>query len=183
MEFLKSVYLVGYNKFIYHFYRNSEKKQPKRLYQEDDIFKKFNSLFFSEPDHIIDNIFLGNGNNAANFNTLNKYNIKFIINVTEELDNYFENEFEYHKCTLLDEKDNNISNFFPKLIEVFENNKDKNILVHCFMGSSRSAVVVLLYLIKIKKMQLDESLKFLKNKRDIVNINEEFYEQLKNYLL
>jgi protein tyrosine/serine phosphatase len=182
MEFFKSLYLVANNKFFYHFYRNTERKQPKRIYQENDFLKKFNSFFFSEPNHIIDNIYLGNGNNAANLNTLKKFNIKYIINVTQELDNYFEQDFDYHKCNLLDEKDNNISEYFPKLLNIFNENKDKNILVHCFMGSSRSAIVVLLYLIKIKHMDFDKSLEFLKNKRDIVNINIEFIEQLNFFL-
>lgn len=182
MEFFKSLCLVGINKFNYHFNRESKKLKPERIYEEDDYIKKLNSYLFSEPDHIIDNIYLGNGNNAANINTINKYDIKFIINVTQELDNYFEPDIKYFKCELLDEKENNISNFFPKIIEIFNKNKENNILIHCFMGSSRSAVMVLLYLIKFKNMTLEDSLKFLKKKRDIININKEFINQLKLYL-
>ena len=43
-----------------------------------------------------------------------------------------------------------INSIFAPVMDVLEKNKDKNILVHCFMGSSRSAVIVLLYLIKVK---------------------------------
>lgn len=183
MEYLKSLYSVGSNKFNYHFYREDEKKSPKRIFDEDNMFKKFSSYFLSEPTHIIDNIYLGNGNNAANINTLNQFNINIIINVTTELDNYFEDQFEYYKFELLDEKNNDISNYFENCLNIFKNNMDKNILIHCFMGSSRSAIMVLLYLNKIKNMSIDDSLIFLKDKRDIVNINVEFINQLKKFLL
>lgn len=183
MEFIKSLISVGSNKFNYHFYREDEKKSPIRIFEEDNIFKKFNSYFLSEPTLIIDNIYLGNGNNAANINTLIKYDIDIVINVTQELNNYFEDQFEYHKFELLDEKNNDISNYFETCLKIFQNNEKKNFLIHCFMGSSRSAIIVLLYLTKIKNMTLEDSIKFLKDKRDIVNINVEFIEQLKNFLL
>ena len=50
------------------------------------------------------------------------------------------------------------------------------------MGSSRSAIIVLLYMIKVKKLSYEDSLKLLKEKRDIVNINVEFINQLKKFL-
>lgn len=183
MEYFKSLYSVGINKFNYHFYREDEKKRPTRIFEEDNLFKKINSYFLSEPTHIIDNIYLGNGNNAANMDTLNKFKINIIINVTQELDNYFEDKFEYYKFELLDEKDNDISNYFEDCLNIYQNNLNKNILIHCFMGSSRSAIMVLLYLIKIKNISFDDSIDFLKKKRDIVNINIEFIEQLKKFLL
>ena len=129
MEYIKSLYSVGNNKFNYHFYREDEKKSPIRLFEEDNIFKKINSYFLSEPTLIIDNIYLGNGNNAANINTLNKYNIDIVINVTQELDNYFEDQFEYHKFELLDEKKNNISNYFDRCLNIFQNNTNDKTLI------------------------------------------------------
>ena len=186
MEYLKSLYFVSYNKFNYHFSRKNSKTSPVRIFEEDGIIKKINSFLFSEPSHIIDNIYLGNGNNAANINTLTKYKIDIIINVTSELDNYFENDntnnFEYYKFELLDEKNNDISIYFKRFITIINENKKKNIFIHCFMGSSRSAIMVLLYMIKVKKLSYEDSLKLLKEKRDIVNINVEFINQLKKFL-
>jgi len=49
------------------------------------------------------------------------------------------------------------------------------------MGSSRSAIMVLLYLIHIKNMTLKNSITFLKKKRDIININVDFIDQLKKF--
>jgi len=181
MEYIKSLYSVGSNKFNYHYYRKDKKKSPIRIFEKDNLLKKINSFLLSDPNHIIDNIYLGNGNNAANINTLNKFKIDIIINVTQELDNYFEDKFEYYKFELLDEQNNNISNYFENCINIYKNNSNKNIFIHCFMGSSRSAIMVLLYLIHIKNMTLKNSITFLKKKRDIININVDFIDQLKKF--
>jgi protein-tyrosine phosphatase len=183
MEYLKSIYSVAYDKIIHQIYRENNKIKPLRQFDEDDFLKKLNSYLFSNPTLIIDNLYLGNGNNAANLDTLNQFNIEVIVNVTKELENYFENKFIYQKYEILDEKDNDISIYFDNFLKLVEENKNKNILIHCFMGSSRSASLVLLYLLKVKKFNLDESIKFLKEKRDIVNINIDFLNQIKNYLI
>jgi hypothetical protein len=62
-----------------------------------------------------------------------------------------------------------------------EGNGDGNILVHCYMGSSRSASIVLAYLIYKYNYSLDHALLFLKNKRNIVNINVNFINDIKTY--
>ena len=57
----------------------------------------------------------------------------------------------------------------------------KNILVHCFMGSSRSAaIVVAYYSLKFNK-SIDESIDYVKDKRWIVNINTTFIQDLKEW--
>ena len=68
----------------------------------------------------------------------------------------------------------NIINFIKK-----DNN---NVLIHCMMGRSRSATVVLYYLIKIHNMTLDESLEYLLSKRYVVNPSLKFIENLKNII-
>ena len=49
------------------------------------------------------------------------------------------------------------------------------------MGSSRSATVVCAYLIKYYNLTVSQSINLLKEKRDIVNINVSFIEDLKNF--
>ena len=57
-------------------------------------------------------------------------------------------------------------------------NNGGNILVHCFMGSSRSATLVVLYLMKNHHMTFDDAYKFIKEKRNIVNLNTKFAQEL-----
>ena len=56
-----------------------------------------------------------------------------------------------------------------------------NILVHCYMGKSRSASAIIAYLIKYKKYSFESAVKFLKNLRNIINPNFGFVSQLKEY--
>ena len=111
-----------------------------------------------------------------------------IINVTQEISQYYPDYFTYYQYELYDNNHDNIKEYLGdayKNIKNFQENKDGNILVHCFMGASRSASVVLYYLTKEKinketgkHFTLQEALIFLKNKRPIVNPTNKLLEDL-----
>ena len=50
------------------------------------------------------------------------------------------------------------------------------------MGRSRSATVILYYLIKIHNMNLDDAIEYLISKRYVVNPSIKFINNLKNIL-
>ena len=56
-----------------------------------------------------------------------------------------------------------------------------NILVHCAAGMSRSASLVIFYIMKEKGWNFDASYKFCKDRRPIVEPNDNFQEQLRDY--
>jgi len=58
---------------------------------------------------------------------------------------------------------------------------DKNILVHCMAGISRSVSMVAYYLMKKYHMTYNDALKYIKNKRKIANPNDSFKMQLQKY--
>ena len=134
---------------------------------------------------IIDNILLGNAYNARNFYELDEDNVGLIVNCSRNIPDYFIENFDYHRVSVKDKNGENILPYLDKAADLINNfikeNKDKKILVHCFMGSSRSATVVIAYLIKYKGYSRRDALNFLKQKRDIVNINVDFFKQLKDY--
>jgi protein-tyrosine phosphatase len=183
MDILKSIYYVSNDKIINYLNRTNKKDTPERQ-RNDVLLTDKIYYFFSEPTHIIDNIYLGNGNNAANLSSLENNNIEVIINITSELENYYNDnsKFTYYKFSILDEKKNKISDYFNNFINTYNKHRDKNILIHCYMGASRSACLVLLYLIYEKKMSFEDANNFLKEKRTIVNINIEFISELKKFL-
>ena len=63
-----------------------------------------------------------------------------------------------------------------KFISNIKINKGK-LLVHCYMGMSRSASLIIAYLIKYRKMNLEESIRLISLKRFIWP-NDGFIEQL-----
>ncbi len=159
----------------------------KRIFRDVGFFKKY-SIFFSEPTHVIDNIYLGSAFNAASYRILKKLDIKIIINVTHEISKYHtganSTKFTYHQYGIYD---NNKTSIEDKLDEIYntitEYDKNTNILVHCFMGASRSVSVVIYYLMKSKNFSLDVAIEYLRNKRPIINPSYRFAKDLASSMI
>lgn len=161
---------------------NDEKDIVERLYPDKDSHTLEN-IFYSEPSHIIDNIYLGNAINACNIDTINLYNFKSIINVTEEIPNYFmDNSINYLKIHIRDNQNATIKPYINDFIKFIDNNENNNILIHCYMGVSRSTSLVLYYLIKKKKYNLENALTFVNDKRKYINLNILLYNELKSII-
>ena len=135
-----------------------------------------------DPTYVIDNIYLGNSYNSTNIYTLKKFGIEKVINVTQEIPCRFVNQIEYFVIPIRDTRDNFIEKYLEKSYEFIEKHKQYKILIHCYMGSSRSAIIVVYYLMKKYQMSLDEALEFLKEKRPIVNINNNFINDIEKCL-
>lgn len=139
--------------------------------------------FFGQPSLIIENenikIYLGSGYNAANYDVLDGLKITHIINVTDEIPNYYQEDFKYLKIPIFDNTEGSLQASFPAIDEFIDNNQEKKILlVHCYQGASRSASVVLYLLIKYFNYNLEEAQLFLNEKHPIVNININFIHEL-----
>ena len=187
MEFTKHIinpiyatYKVLYDKITNY----NNVKNIIRLNSNIDKITQIN-CFFSDPIHIIDNIYLGSAFNAASYYKLEKYNIKTIINVTSEISNYYPDNFEYKNYLILDINEDSIEgyledsyNYINKNLYPIEDNK--NILIHCFMGASRSASILTYYIMKKYNKSFDEAVNFISNKRNIVNLNTTFADEIKN---
>jgi protein-tyrosine phosphatase len=144
--------------------------------------------FFSEPTYIIDNIYLGSAYNAASFYKLEELNIGLIINVTNEISEYYPDDFSYKKYNLYDNNKDTIQSYLEKsyndILNFSKNNKDKNILIHCFMGASRSVSIIIYYLLKKNynndnKFTIDDAIEFIKDKRCIINPTEKLISDIK----
>jgi protein-tyrosine phosphatase len=157
------------------------KELGKRIFEHKSKIEQIQT-FFSEPTYIIDNIYLGSAFNASNYNSLKQNNIGLIINMTNEISNYYTDEITYKKYGLYDNNNEPINQYLDKtfedIIEFQKNYPNKNILIHCFMGASRSASILTYYIHKKFNIGIDESIIFIKNKREIINLTTLFYNQL-----
>lgn len=128
---------------------------------------KFNE---NDADEILPGLWLGNMYAAKNINFLKQNNIKNIINVTKVIPNYFVNsDIKYVRIPIIDKKicDKNLINIFDisgKYIYKKLKNKE-NILVHCKRGHQRSACIIAAFIIKYLKIDILDTLKFIKSKR------------------
>ncbi len=131
---------------------------------------------------IKDYLYLGSLNDSNNKDFLTNNNIKTIINVTYNHENIKYDNIKYYKIETLDNENQPILYVINEVINIInKNKKDGNILVHCYIGKSRSATCVIAYLMKEYNMTLEKSFIYTKEKREIVNPNHGFMNQLIKY--
>ena len=137
-----------------------------------------------EPiSQITNNIFLGNMLGAENSTIMNNNNIKYIINCTRTIPNYFESNYTYLRIPIDDTFSQHIENYFDItydfITKAIDNNN--NIFIHCHAGVSRSATILIAYLMRKNNIDVNTALNIVKNKRSIINPNIEFMDALNNY--
>ena len=170
-------------------YWHGNMKQVERIYKEPETVYSHFSKLSNVMTPIIGNLVLGNACDASFFTRLEENNIGAIINVTKEIPNYFENYFNYYKIPIDDQNHEQITNemadlaceFIDKYTSSVIDPRKKNILIHCYMGSSRSATFTSIYMIYKYGYSVDDCIQLLRSKRGIVNINTNFREILDGY--
>lgn len=164
----------------------TDEKSNKRIKPEVGFYTE-HSWFFSPPTHIIDNIYLGSAYNAATKDILDDNEIAVIFNITKEIRNYHPEDFTYYRCYLSDDNKDSIAEHLEdvyKKIVWHQQNTEGNILIHCYMGRSRSASVVIYYLMKKMKKDtgesftFDDAMDYILEKRPIVNPTFRFTKDL-----
>lgn len=126
--------------------------------------------------------------------------MKYVLNLTNEVEET--SEREYKNIALEDDDDQDLQ---PHLEACFEfinkaakdwqtssssssKQKDKEdsggkatVLVHSYYGMSRSAAIIIAYLMKEKGMSLKDAYQLLKERHSTVNPNDNFVVQLIHY--
>lgn len=132
-------------------------------------------------------LFLTSWEVAKNDAILTEYNIDIIVSIID-----FE-PFKYSKSKVLkrkqlvhyfakDHDDFDIQQYFELFYRLMEDNPGKRVLVHCLVGMSRSASLVISYLVR-KNPSIDfyDHLYYVKEIRECIDPNEGFKKQLGDY--
>ncbi|XP_045472735.1 dual specificity protein phosphatase MPK-4-like [Harmonia axyridis] len=133
-------------------------------------------------DLIEPNLYLGGLAAAKDKDTLKKLKISHIITIdTDPLPR----QIVEMKCLtikfiqLLDQPKENILSYFDETHSFIEEGVSKgNVLVHCYFGVSRSATLVIAYLMKKFNLKFSDAFERVKLKRSIVYPNPGFVSQL-----
>lgn len=133
-------------------------------------------------DEIFEGLYLGSYYDAMNIYYLRELNIKHVINLSQ-ISYKYKDEFNYYEISIPDDEDTDISKYFHKTNNFIINAliKKENVFCYCFAGVSRSATIILAFLIKKRKMNLQEALNLLSQKRKSICPNPGFLTQLTNY--
>ncbi|ODM91974.1 Protein phosphatase Slingshot [Orchesella cincta] len=109
--------------------------------------------------------------------------ISCILNVTAEIDNFFPDMFRYMNIPVIDNEETDLLRYFNDSYRFISQalKEDKNVLVHCKMGISRSATIVIAYVMKTRNWDLPRSLEHVKKRRTCVKPNPHFMKQLEVY--
>ena len=133
----------------------------------------------NDIDEIIENLYLGNFSASENIQQLKDLGIKKVLSVVDfnDFPNYKDENIIHKSVEVSDFDYQNIIQYFGECLNFIKG--EEKILVHCMAGASRSATIVIAYLMWIQKMKFDDALNFVNSKRPIVDPNDGFREQLK----
>uniref|UniRef100_A0A671NNU7 protein-serine/threonine phosphatase n=1 Tax=Sinocyclocheilus anshuiensis TaxID=1608454 RepID=A0A671NNU7_9TELE len=135
------------------------------------------------PTEIFDHVYLGSEWNASNFEELQNSGVRYILNVTREIDNFFPGLFEYHNIRVYDEEATNLLEYWNDTYKFISKAKKAGVkcLVHCKMGVSRSASTVIAYAMKEYGWDLERAFDHVKERRSVTKPNPSFMKQLEEY--
>ncbi|TMW52993.1 hypothetical protein DOY81_001941 [Sarcophaga bullata] len=135
------------------------------------------------PTEIFDHVYLGSEWNASNLEELQKNGVRHILNVTREIDNFFPGMFDYLNVRVYDDEKTNLLKHWDNTYRYITRAKAEGskVLVHCKMGVSRSASVVIAYAMKAYNWEFQKALQHVKQRRNCIKPNKNFLNQLETY--
>ncbi|CAF1527591.1 unnamed protein product [Rotaria magnacalcarata] len=127
---------------------------------------------------VVDNLYIsGLESSAAIYNK----GIRSVINISSECPMQdLGPSVEYEKVSIPDLPTTSIQPYFDRLADRIDQHlrQGKKTLVHCYVGRSRSASIILAYLMKYRQMSLREAFYYLRSRRPIIGPNFGFIKQL-----
>eukprot|EP00455_Lapot_gusevi_P053145 TRINITY_DN822_c0_g1_i1.p1 TRINITY_DN822_c0_g1~~TRINITY_DN822_c0_g1_i1.p1 ORF type:complete len:229 (+),score=22.33 TRINITY_DN822_c0_g1_i1:39-689(+) len=134
------------------------------------------------PHLVIPNLYISSVAVACNQALLDEYKITHIVNASG-IRNWFPEKCTYFKIDIMDSPRLDIKQYFAEsngfIRQALEQNKV--VLVHCQAGVSRSAALVLAYLIQHNNMSMDEAIAHLRAARSCIAPNSGFLRQLREF--
>nr|XP_057932956.1 uncharacterized protein si:dkey-175m17.7 [Doryrhamphus excisus]XP_057932957.1 uncharacterized protein si:dkey-175m17.7 [Doryrhamphus excisus]XP_057932958.1 uncharacterized protein si:dkey-175m17.7 [Doryrhamphus excisus] len=126
-------------------------------------------------------LFLGNERDAQDLDLLLRLNIGYVVNVTTHLPLYHvKSGLRYKRLPATDNSKQNLRQYFEEVFEFIEEayQSGQGVLVHCQAGVSRSATIVIAYLMKHTLMTMTDAYKYVRSRRPVVSPNLNFMGQL-----
>ena len=133
-------------------------------------------------DLIIPGLYLGNYEAACNKRLLDSLGITHILTVADGLSPEFPDDFRYLIIPVYDSFDEDLFTRFETTCDFISKSLESGkVLVHCYMGISRSSTVVIAYLIKSKSMKFSEAFEYTAFQHPETYPNANFVNQLKRF--
>jgi len=103
-----------------------------------------------------------------------------VLNVSDNIENFHPDKFSYTRLALPDEAEADIANHFQEAFRIIDSAvlRGERVLVHCQLGVSRSATIVIAYLMHHKQWTLKQAYDYVRSRRRQVFPNGGFWKQL-----
>ena len=135
-----------------------------------------------EPSEGKGAVYLGNYEAASDVALLKKHGVKAVLTVAADLRlNYPSSEgFTHEVISAQDMVSFDLSKHFSRCFDFIDRLRaETNVLVHCLAGISRSATIVIMYLMRGSHMSFESAFSFVKKRRKIIFPNPGFVRQLR----
>jgi protein-tyrosine phosphatase len=132
----------------------------------------------NDINKITDRLFLSNYETSLNYKLLKSLGIKQILSVGIELPPH---KTQYFKTMHLNVEDNEQEDIIRFFISAFHFINNDVTLVHCYAGISRSATIVISYLMRSNKISYIDAYNLVLKERPIISPNVGFMKQLYRY--
>jgi protein-tyrosine phosphatase len=133
-------------------------------------------------DCILENLFISNASIASNYSQLKLKCITHVLIVAKCIAPPFPKDFTYKVIPAYDLPSFKLSTYFEECISfIDEGRKAGKVLVHCAAGVSRSATIIICYVMKHMGKSSSEAICFVKSKHKASYPNLGFIRQLKAF--
>ncbi|NWI16617.1 DUS5 phosphatase, partial [Crypturellus soui] len=135
------------------------------------------------PVEILPFLYLGSAYHASKCEFLANLHITALLNVSRRSSKPFTDQYCYKWIPVEDSHAADISSHFQEAIDFIDcvRRAGGKILVHCEAGISRSPTICMAYLMKTKRLRLEEAFDYVKQRRSLVSPNFSFMGQLLQY--
>jgi len=136
-----------------------------------------------EPYLIIPGLYLGAESHAKHEYMLTRLGITHILGIHENAKRHFPQSFDYCLFNLKDRQESDISKLFSDAHSFIRKAHENQgiVFVHCWAGMSRSATLVITYLMQLEKISFNEAYKRVAMVKPDIRPNEGFVFQMRQY--
>lgn len=137
----------------------------------------------SDLSEIEEGLFIGSVAEASNKDLLKSSNVTHILTVAVAVAPLYPDEFVYKVIEVIDRSETNLTQYFDECFNFIDEARQSGggVLVHCFMGMSRSVTIVVAYLMKRHGMSFSKAMEHVKSRRPQALPNVGFISQLQHF--
>lgn len=160
-------------------------KNTKLHQLSKELKSKVTYLDSDHPDEIIHGLYLGNVDSALNIDLLKELGVTHVLSICKELTKDMVSQIKENFDQLWIQADDadNEDLLYDECYNYIHKARENNgkVLVHCWMGISRSSSITIMYIMKLNKMTFQDAYQFVRGKRPQVSPNYGFIVSLKQF--